>query len=145
MKTIKITRYSQDKNQTLGVCSVFDSSGRPLFSGISLERGWRDNEKGISCIPTGNYDVVLEHSPAFNKKLWEIKGVPNRSECKFHSANYWYQLKGCVALGSKTLDIDKDGYYDVSKSVSSMKDFHKALEGEERAVLIVDFDCEMIL
>lgn len=126
---VVIIRDWQDNNQTLGKCIVYDDNNKPLFSSLSLERGWKNNERGVSCVPIGTYKAVLEYSPRFKTKLWELKGVENRSECKFHSANYWYQLNGCIALGRSLMDINKDGYNDVTSSRSTMNSFHKVLEG----------------
>ena len=140
MKWIRINRNWQDKNQTLGNCTVFNEEEKPIFSGLSLERGWRDNRPNISCIPLGTYRVVLEWSPRFKTDLWEIKGVEGRSECKFHSANYWYQLNGCIALGRTMADINKDGYNDITSSRSTMNAFHKALNGETEAMLQITQD-----
>lgn len=137
MKTVKIVRDWQDDNQTLGKCTVYDDSNKPLFSAMSLERGWRSNQKRVSCVPLGSYTVVLEWSDRFQKDLWELKNVPNRDECKFHSANYWYQLNGCIALGRSLADINKDGYQDVTSSRSTMNAFHKALDGETRINLLI--------
>lgn len=137
--TIKITRYWQDGNQTLGTCTVLGDRDLVLFASVSLERGWRNNQKNISCIPKGSgpYEVRWEWSNKFKQMLWEIKNVPNRSECKFHSANYWRQLNGCIALGRRPKDIDKDGYIDVTSSNDTMKDFHRALKGHNKALLII--------
>ncbi len=135
---VKIKRDWQDKNQTLGKCSVYDSDNKPLFSSLSLERGWRGNQKSISCIPLGEYDLVLEYSNRFKTNLWEIKKVPNRSECKFHSANYWFELNGCIALGCSLLDINKDGYNDVTSSKNTMKAFHKSLKEFNKVKLIIE-------
>ena len=137
---IKLHRYWQDENQSLSNVTVLDSNNRPLFSAIGLERGWRNNERNISCIPKGSYRVVLEYSPRFNQVLWEIKDVPNRSECKFHSANYWYQLNGCIALGQKTKYINADRYLDVTNSKNTMKSFHDALKGFDDTILIITTD-----
>lgn len=137
MKTIKINRLDQDFNQTLGVCTVHDGD-KPLFSSISLERGWRNNENNVSCIPKGTYPVVLEYSNRFNKELWEIKNVPNRSETKFHSANYWRQLNGCIALGQRMLDMDGDGYCDITNSKETMKQFHECFGDDREAILIIE-------
>lgn len=134
---IRINRTWQDRNQTLGSCTVHDSNHKPVFSSVCLERGWRNNETGVSCIPSGTYKVVLEYSDRFKTDLWEIKGVPGRLECKFHSANYWYQLNGCVALGSGLTDINNDGYNDVVNSKNTMKSFHEALNGKLEALLII--------
>lgn len=138
---IEIDRNWQDKNQTLGKCTVFNSDNKPVFSSVCLERGWRDNQKRVSCVPLGTYTCKLEWSNRFKSDLWELKGVPNRSECKFHSANYWFQLNGCIALGQSIKDINKDGYNDVTSSRSTMKRFHKALKGLKEVELTIK-QCE---
>jgi len=137
VKIIKIIRKKQDINQTLGTCVVYDECDMPVFSALSLERGWRENTKRVSCVPLGSYNVVLEHSNRFKMDLWELKDVEGRSECKFHSANYWYQLNGCIALGNRLADINNDGYNDVLSSKQTMKAFHKALNGDTKALLII--------
>ena len=136
---IKVQRLWQNANETLGTCTVLGDNDMPLFVSLALERGWRNNQKSISCIPKGSgpYEVVLEHSNKFGKKLWEIKGVPNRSECKFHAANYWHQLNGCIALGRRPADINNDDYMDITSSKSTMKDFHRAMQGFPKAILII--------
>lgn len=137
MKTIIINRDEGGDNQTLGVCYVKDENGCIIFKSESIERGWLDNQKRISCIPEGKYNVRLERSNRFKKDLYEIYGVPNRSECKFHAANYSRQLNGCIALGQNRKDIDSDGYKDVTSSRKTMSLFHKSLNGDKNAVLIV--------
>lgn len=137
MKTIIVNRDWQDTNQTLGVCYIKNESGNIVFKSESIERGWRDNKNRVSCIPEGEYPVKLEYSNRFRKELYEIYEVPNRSECKFHSANWARQLNGCIALGNKRLDIDKDGYKDVTSSRDAMKRFHKAMGGDKTAILII--------
>ena len=132
---IVIKRDWSDKNQTLGKCTIYNAENKPIFSALSLERGWLENKKRISCIPAGNYEVVLEWSNRFKQDLWEIKGVVNRSECKFHSANYWFQLNGCIALGRSLSDINSDGYNDITSSKSTMKSFHKTLSGLKKVCL----------
>lgn len=115
---------------TLGTCLVYDNMGQQLFKSDSLERGWRDNKPNESSIPPGVYDCVLEYSPAFDMDLWELKGVPGRSETKFHIANYWKQLEGCIALGRERKYIDNDDILDISRSGPTMDKFHQALAGE---------------
>lgn len=137
MKTIKVIRNWGDDNQTLGNCTVFDENGKPLFTSLSLERGWRNNQNNISCIPKGTYPVVLEFSNKFKKDLWEIKEVTGRAECKFHAANYWYQLNGCIALGQTLADINNDGYNDITSSGMTMKKFHSIFGSDRSAILII--------
>ena len=138
---IKLHRYWQDTNQSLSNTVILDDNNRPLFSSVTLERGWRNNEQGVSCIPAGKYNVVLEYSPKFDMMLWEIKGVPNgRSECKFHASNYWYQLNGCIAPGRRPKFLNADKYLDVTASRNALKDFHNALKGQYKATLIITTD-----
>ena len=137
MKLVKIRRDYQDKVQTLGTCVVFGEDKKPIFSAISLERGWNDNAKNISSVPVGIYRVVLEYSNKFKRYLYELKGVKNRTECKFHSANYWYQLNGCIALGKSVADMNHDGYNDITSSRSTMRNFEKAIGGDAEFLLII--------
>ena len=139
MKTpiIKLRRYWQDENQSLSSTVILDDKNRPRYSSITLERGWRNNEQGVSCIPAGVYKVVLEWSPKFQMDLWEIKGVENRSECKFHVSNYWHQLNGCIAPGRRPKYLNKDKYLDVTDSRNTLKDFHQTLKGHKEAILII--------
>ncbi len=126
-----------DQQASLGTCYVYDDNGKLLFKSESLERGWVNNQNRVSCIPTGIYPVKLEWSERFKKDLWEIYDVPGRSECKFHSANYWYQLNGCIALGNQRKHIDGDAIMDVTSSRATMAKFHEALHGQTQAILEV--------
>lgn len=133
---ITIIRDVRNNKQCLGVCHV-EIGGEFVFKSESIERGDNDNQARISCIPSGTYLVVLEYSPRFNKKLWEVKGVVGRSECKFHAANFSRQLNGCIALGTKRADIDSDGLIDVTNSKQTMLQFHASLKGYDNAILNV--------
>lgn len=125
-----------DKQASLGTCYVYDGRTQ-LFKKESLERGWVDNQNRISCVPVGIYDLVLEYSDRFEKMLWEIKGVQDRSECKFHSMNYWWQSNGCVGLGNNRKFLDNDPIMDITSSRDTMKLFHKAMGNDTRARLDV--------
>jgi len=139
MKTVIVNRDSGDYNQTNGVCYIKAEDGTNIFKSESIERGWRDNESNVSCIPAGQYDLALEWSERFGQVLWEVYGVPGRSECKFHAANYARQLNGCIALGKDRMDIDGDGNCDVTSSRDTMALFHETMGSEEKqAILIVN-------
>jgi len=138
MKQVIIDRFKITHNYSLGVCYVKHEDGSVDYVGKTLERGWRDNKSRVSCVPAGVYSLKLEHSPRFKKKLWELYGVPNRSECKFHAANYWRQLNGCIALGNKHVDIDGDGDVDITSSRTVMKKFHEIMSGNNIARLEIN-------
>jgi len=137
MYTAIIQRYWSDESQTLGVLTLLDNDLNPIFAAISLERGWLDNKPNISSIPTGEYRCVIEYSPKFKKELWELKDVPNRSECKFHASNFWNQLNGCIALGDTAENIGRDFRLDVTNSGNTMDTFHRLLRNEKEIKVII--------
>lgn len=138
MKEVIINRFKIEHNYSLGDCYIRHEDGSIEYIGKSLERGWRNNQNNISCVPEGTYTLKLEYSPKFKKDLWELYGVPNRSEIKFHAANYWKQLDGCIALGNKHLDIDGDGDPDVTSSRITMKKFHDSMTGNNIAKITIN-------
>lgn len=128
MKSVILQRHWSDENQSTGTLLVVDKKGQPVWGSLCIERGDRNNQRNVSYVPAGTYPLVFEYSPRFKRKLWELKDVPNRSECKIHSANYWDQLNGCIAPGLKLKDLDHDGYFDVTSSKNTIKEFHAALK-----------------
>tara|TARA_R110000764_G_scaffold14461_1_gene41255 strand:+ start:912 stop:1340 length:429 start_codon:yes stop_codon:yes gene_type:complete len=137
IRTIIVKRTKIGYNQSIGTVTVKDGFGATLYSGVTLERGWRNNERNVSCIPKGHYPIRLEWSNRFSTNLWEIHNVPNRSECKFHAANYWHQLNGCIAIGLDLKDINYDGLIDVISSKVAMRRFHEAMGNAKDSVLII--------
>jgi len=141
MSNIFLYRIKGDRKQAMGMLVVRDQNGWPIYASVSMERGYMNNAQNISNVPAGTYPIVFEYSDKFDMKLWEIKGVAGRSECKIHAANYWYQLNGCISPGVEPTDLDGDGYLDVTHSADSLKSFHKALEGiTETKITIVELD-----
>lgn len=139
MKTLKLIRLQGDKNQSMGVLIVQDEQCRPLYVRPCVERGYRDNKQNVSNVPAGVYPIKFEYSPKFQQKLWELKDVPNRSEIKIHAANFWFQLNGCISPGMSLIDINEDGYIDVSRSVDAVNELHSHLEGiTETTIEIID-------
>jgi hypothetical protein len=137
MYTAIIQRYWSDESQTLGTFTLLDNNLNPIFAAISLERGWQDNQPNFSSVPVGEYPCIYEYSPAFERNLWELKEVPNRSECKFHTSNYWNQLNGCIALGDTAENIGQDFRLDVTNSGDTMDTFHRLLRNELEIKVII--------
>ena len=119
MKTYLLERVEKEDTHTLG---RFWFEGEVVYT---LELPWIDNAPFISCIPAGSYEVELTHSPAFDKKLWLVKDVEDRSGIRFHAANFVHELEGCIAPGLNKQDIDGDGIIDVinsRKALALMRD-----------------------
>ena len=86
IKKVILQRVWMDDNQSTGSLIVLDDLRQPIYISPCIERGDRNNEQNVSNVPTGTYPLVWENSPKFGM-VWELKDVPNRSECKIHAAN----------------------------------------------------------
>jgi len=72
----------------------------------TLEPPWRDNQRSISCIPVGEYDVVLRYSQKYKHVYW-VTEVDGRSWILIHSGNFGgdtskgfkTHTNGCILLG----------------------------------------------
>lgn len=98
---LQLNRNSHKTAYCDGVMTL--PSGRRLYS---LECPWRDNQKNVSCVPPGKYDLIPYESPKHGA-TWFLKndflevgdGNAVRSYCELHSANWARQLEGCIAFG----------------------------------------------
>ncbi len=139
-KKVILQRVWMDKNQSTGSLIVLDKFRQPIYISPCIERGDRNNEQNVSNVPTGTYPLVWENSPKFGM-VWELKNVPNRSECKIHVANMWDQINGCIAPGTYLGELNGDGYYDTIASGEALKRFHLALEDmQEQGTTITIFN-----
>lgn len=118
---VEIKRISSDSNQTIGVLEAYRNGSK--FTCKTLELPYKSNMAYTSCIPKGEY--IVEYTFSFGKLGWtyEIKNVKNRSGIRIHSANYYYQLKGCISLGESLIDINNDGKMDTSNSRATIGSF----------------------
>ena len=140
IKKVILQRVWMDDNQSTGSLIVLDELRQPIYISPCIERGDRNNEQNVSNVPTGTYPLVWENSPKFGM-VWELKDVPNRSECKIHAANMWNQINGCIAPGTYLGEINEDGYYDTLSSGEALKRFHLALEDmQEQGTTITIFN-----
>lgn len=123
---VKIKRIAYLPNETLGVL-FFDNV--PFC--LTLEDPWKDNEKRVSCIPTGNYTAQRKFSPKFGN-TFEIENVIGRSHILFHAGNTHHDTSGCILLGSEFGTLDG-----ANAILESSKAFHKF---KERLHLIDNFN-----
>lgn len=80
------------------------SSNQVIDSWPTVEPLYKNNERNTSAIPLGNYKMVMEYSPKFRKRLWELKGVPNRTEIKIHLGKQYHETQGCILMVKEDLD-----------------------------------------
>ena len=122
----KIKRIQQDDYQTLGILTLYDDLNFPFYEVRTLELPWRQNQRRISCIPEGEYEVVKRFSEKYGDHF-HILNVPKRDYILIHNANFVRQLKGCVAVGFSHSDIDGDGLRDVTESRKTLRALNKLL------------------
>ncbi|WP_028666548.1 DUF5675 family protein [Runella zeae] len=73
----------------------------------TIERPWLDNQRRISCIPTGRYQLKARFSQKFKQHLI-LLDVPGRDLILIHPANdAMKELNGCIAPVSSHTAIGK--------------------------------------
>ncbi len=122
------------KSQTHGTLTVYDEdSGDQVFKCRTLELPDLKNERNISCIPEGFYDVVARSSPKYKNHL-HVTDVPNRSYILIHQGNYagsmnprtgHSDIRGCILVGKAFVDISGDGIADITSSKATLKELLK--------------------
>lgn len=92
---MRLIRVAQSDVATYGVLV----QGRTPFA-LTLERPWRENRRGESCIPAGVYECRRVQSPTFGN-TFEVINVPARSEILFHKGNIDDDTHGCILVGER--------------------------------------------
>lgn len=89
-----LRRDDQNDIRTLG--AMFDGDERICET---LELPWRDNQRGISCIPEGIYECKLAHSPSRGYDVYWLQNVPGRQDVQIHIGNFPKDIRGCILIG----------------------------------------------
>lgn len=143
MKNVKCFRVFENEKQTLGIWSVTDESS-VLMVCRTLELPDKNNASNVSRIPAGKYLCKYTQSHSLKKadgtplKCYEITKVPSRAGVRIHSANFFSQLRGCVALGAAHKDINADGNQDVVHSGKTIEEFESLMNYEDFELEIFD-------
>lgn len=117
-----LRRFRSDKGGTFGTLEV---EGVMFFT---VERPWEDNLPFVSCIPEGDYTLAPHNSKKYGDVLCLVgDGVTQNKEpdskryaCLIHTANYPYDVEGCIGLGDNYI-ADKNM---VTNSRQSIIDFY---------------------
>jgi len=131
MKIITLTRTKKTAKQTLGELRSFDGK----FGCDTLELPWKDNARNISCIPTGNYICKKKWTLKFGS-VYEVQDVKNRTGIYLHKGNYFFNVQGCIMLGSLPKDINGDDELDIQNSTLITNAFAKYLENKDFILVI---------
>lgn len=109
---------------------------QPRFLCYTLELPWRNNQRNISCIPEGVYEVIPRFSKKFKHHLL-VKDVENRSYILFHPANdALKELRGCIAPVTYLTGIGK-GIYSKKALQQLLSLVYQARDRKETILLTV--------
>lgn len=111
----------------------------------TLELPWRENKVGMSCIPTGRYEIAIKRSPRFGR-AYRLYSVPGRSEILIHSGNwagdvalgYRSHVQGCILLGNRRGRLD--GQTAVLVSKPAVTAFMERLEYKPSEIVITELE-----
>ena len=90
-----LKRISSLTDATLG---VFLFEGEPIC--LSMENKWHQNERYVSCIPSGTYKCSSYSSDKY-PNVYEVKDVPGRTAILIHIGNTASDTQGCILPGSE--------------------------------------------
>ena len=123
---VEIKRINKSDDQILGILTIFDKHNFPFWECRTLELPDKDNQRRISCIPDGEYEVIKRWSEKYGNHF-HILDVDGRDYILIHAANFVRQLLGCIAVGLSHTDIDGDGLRDVTSSKNTLKQLNEIL------------------
>lgn len=115
MARLQLERETYEEVQTFGKLRILDDNDFPFFEVNCLELPWKYNQRRMSCIPEGIYPIRRYDSPTHGD-VFLLESVPNRDYIEIHSGNFHYDILGCILPGHEIVDIDGDGWNDVTES-----------------------------
>ena len=104
------------------VCFALEDPVRER-AGVPIEE-WKI--KGETAIPAGRYQVKIQWSPRFTRKLPRLQDVPGFQGVLIHPGNYPRDTEGCILPGTK---IAGDAV--VESRVAFLELFHLIQEAED--------------
>ena len=119
-KPLCVYRFLDTGTASVGTAEIFNDKGKNVIPGVyMIERPWKKNALGISCIPEGHYSLFQRKSGKYftayskrwnHKYVWQIvdEEVSPRSAILIHSVSDSKQLRGCLAPCT-SFTVRKDG------------------------------------
>lgn len=127
MKAVIFRSY--EPLQTPGGFVAFEGKEK-VFECKTLELPDKGNQKNISCILEGTYWVQKITRPSGKPGL-HIENVPGRSAILIHSGTFatgeQIDILGCVMVGFRFVDVDKNGTLDIVESVKAFNALYAAM------------------
>lgn len=96
MIRVHIKRGYHAPDVTLGMMYIENIPTLPPI--YTLEEPWKDNQRGISCVPMGQYTCAPHNGTRF-KNVWRLENVPDRTAVLIHAGNTTDDIEGCILVG----------------------------------------------
>ena len=113
----------------------------------TIERPWLDNKPRVSCVPSGEYDLLWKPTTTpvpnqYDGHTWYLEGETvssgwsgkPRTRCALHVANIMQNVNGCIGIG-RTLGSFKRQWA-INGSRVAMVDLLSAIGGEDHCLTI---------
>ena len=123
-----LIRLDEGIEQTLGHFTLYDGLEK-VFECVTLELPYEDNLTSVSCVNKGVYEVNHRYSEKYKNHLI-LNDVPNRRYILIHYGNYNTDTGGCVLVGSRFTQINKDSLLDITSSRRTLSELLEATNGE---------------
>lgn len=127
-----LTRFMRTDTETLGVLTCLDKHW------YTLERTWVDNQRNVSCIPSGHYEMELvKTSRPFGgfKFSYLLKAVKGRSGILIHVGNTYHDSSGCILLGKRVGVLG--GHYAVLQSKVAVREFMDFIDDSHSRLIAI--------
>lgn len=128
LKLVRIVTWSNYTEGKLYIdgayfCDTLEDTDRGLDQSMSEFEINRRKIYGQTCIPSGEYKVILNMSPRFKKILPRLIDVKGFEGVLIHAGNTTQDSSGCILLGTKSTDgILKDSRKAVNALIEEIKD-----------------------
>lgn len=126
---IILKRFHQTNKVTLGLLTLAEDPAK--FKYYTIERPWLNNIKNKSCIPLGMYQcerTMYYGGDGVGGKQdydsFQVLDVKNRTNIKFHKANYVKDVVGCIGIGSSCCTLTPAIYNSKKAYNSFMQNMH---------------------
>lgn len=135
-----------------GTFSKATVNGSVVFDWLELPD--RNNEPDLSDIPAGSYVAQLYNSPHLGYEVYLLQGVPGRSNCEIHIANWagdskkglYCELEGCAAPGYGVAPIETPSgsiQRGLLNSRRAFQDFMAITKGEKLLITINPYTADI--
>lgn len=94
---IEVKRFEFKDTYTVGKMYIDG-----VYECYTLEDVVRKGAKvnGQTAIPTGTYNIIINHSNRFNRDLPLLEKVPNFTGVRIHAGNTSAHTEGCILVGT---------------------------------------------